>query len=177
MENEAAPAKPATPAWVRFVAGRNPAWTLVRALVVIVTAIIVFKFILIPIRVTGESMSPTFRNGSIKFVNKLAYRKHPPKRGDIVAAQFEGRQILLLKRIIGLPGERFQVRMGDVYINGRKLEEPYANGRISALNGRGFGNMNAPVTLGPDEYMVIGDNRRDSEGYVKHASEIIGKVL
>src|SRR5689334_10754982 len=98
--------------WARFVYGRNPGWTLVRILFLVAIVLIVFKFFLIPIRVTGDSMFPTCRNGQIKFVNKRAYRHHRPARGDIVAVEFEGRQVLLLKRIIGLPGETFQVREG-----------------------------------------------------------------
>jgi signal peptidase I len=174
MQTEAAPEQVHTPFWLRFIFGRNPSWTLVRILFVVFVTLIVFKFILLPIRVTGESMFPNYQNGQVRFVNRLAFKKHPPRRGDVVAVEFEGREVLLLKRIIGLPGETFQVRDGDVFINGRPLDEPYANGKISVTNRLGSTD---PIPLGPDEYMVIGDNRSISEGYIKKQSEIVGKVL
>ena len=76
--------------WVRFILGRNPGWTLLRILVVILLVLIVFKFVLLPIRVTGHSMWPTFHNGEIKFVNRLSYLRQKPKRGDIVAVEYAG---------------------------------------------------------------------------------------
>lgn len=176
MQAESAPEQVPTPYWLRFIFGKNPAWTLVRILFVVLVSLIVFKFVLLPIRVTGDSMFPNYRNGQIKFVNRLAFSHQPPARGDVVAVEFEGREVLLLKRIIGLPGETFQVRNGDVVINGHLLEEPYANGKIpsSVKNKLGYTD---PIPLGPDEYMVIGDNRNISEGYIKKRAEIVGKVL
>lgn len=159
MEKEAA-TNNGLPSWMRFVVGKNPVWTLLRVIILILVTVVLFKFVLIPIRVTGDSMSPTFNNGQIKFVNKLAYLHKAPQHGDIVAAEFEGRQILLLKRVIAIPGDKFQVRKGDVYLNDHKIEEPYANGKISTITGRGYGNMNVPAVLGADEYLIIGDNRR-----------------
>lgn len=177
MESEEALPASNTPAWMRFILGRSPAWTLVRVLLLVFVALVVFKFILLPIRVTGDSMFPTCRNGQIKFVNQLAYLKHPPQRGDIVAAEFEGRRVLLLKRIVGLPGETLQVYNGEVYINGKKLDEPYVNGKIPGPTNKGYGSTREPIPLGPTEYMVIGDNRPISEGYIKDEKQIVGKVL
>jgi signal peptidase I len=176
MQAEASPEQVHTPYWLRFIFGKNPAWTFVRILFLVFVSLIVFKFILLPIRVTGDSMFPTYRHGQIKFVNRLAYKHARPRRGDVVAVEFEGREVLLLKRIIGLPGETLQVLNGDVLINGHKIEEPYANGKIpsSVKNRLGYTD---PIPLGPDEYMVIGDNRNISEGYIKKESEIVGKVL
>jgi signal peptidase I len=177
METEA-PREPTSkgPYWLRYVFGRNPAWTLVRILFVTFVVLVLFKFVLLPIRVTGDSMFPNYRNGQIKFANKLAYLKHPPKRGDVVAVEFAGREVLLLKRIVGLPGETVQVKSGDVYINGKRLEEPYANGKIPAPDRNRLGRSD-PIPLGPSEYMVVGDNRPISEGYIKQEREIIGKVF
>jgi signal peptidase I len=121
-------------------------------------------------------MYPTFRDGQIKFVNKLAYRNKEPQRGDIVAVEYLGRQILLLKRVIAVPGERFEVRAGEVYINGNLLEEPYTKGKIPPKEGKGLGHSD-PVALGPDEYMILGDNRDLSEGYFYRRKHIIGKIL
>lgn len=162
---------------LRLVFGKNPTWTVVRILFFVLVTIIVFKFVLIPIRVTGDSMYPTYRDGQIKFVNKLAYRKKDPERGDVVAVEYAGRQILLLKRVIAVPGEVFQVIDGEVWINGERLDEPYTKGKIPPQSGKGLGYTPKAITLGPDEYMILGDNRDLSEGYFNSRKQIIGKVL
>lgn len=163
-------------ALLRFVFGRSPTWTIVRILFVVLVTLIIFKFILVPIRVTGESMLPTYRNGQIKFVNKLAYKSKDPKRRDVVAVEYAGKEILLLKRVIAVPGETFEVRSGDVFINGEPLEEPYTIGKVRADDGKSIGNYR-PVRLGRDDYMILGDNRDRSEGYFNKRRDIIGKVL
>jgi signal peptidase I len=161
---------------LRFVFGRNPTWTTVRILSVILITLFLFKFVLVPIRVTGDSMYPTYRNGQIKFVNKLAYRNKDPQRADVVAVAYAGKEVLLLKRVIALPGETVEVKSGDVFINGEPLVEPYAKGKIPADNGKALGNT-PPTPLGRDEYLILGDNRDLSEGYFNHRRDIIGKVL
>ncbi|HTG45957.1 MAG TPA: signal peptidase I [Verrucomicrobiae bacterium] len=166
-----------SPNWLRFIYGRNPALTLVRILSLIFISIVVFKFVLLPIRVTGQSMFPTYRNGQIRFVNRLNYLWKAPQRGDIVAVEFQGKEVLLLKRIVGLPGEHFHVFNGELYINGQKLVEPYANGKVLSPNNKGLGSTREVINLGPTEYMVIGDNRPVSEGYIKDGKQIVGKVL
>ena len=161
----------------RFIFGKNPSVTLLRIAFLTVASLIVFKFVLLPIRVTGDSMLPTYRDGQIRFVNRLSYWRQVPKRGDIVAVEFQGKRVLLLKRIVGLPGERFHVFNGELYVNGEKLVEPYALGRIPSPNGKGYGSTREAINLGPTEYMVIGDNRVISEGFVKDTRQIVGKVL
>jgi signal peptidase I len=161
---------------LRFVFGKNPTWTVVRILFVVLVTLILFKFVLVPIRVTGDSMYPTYRNGQIKFVNKLAYRNKDPQHGDVVAVAYAGKEVLLLKRIIAIPGETVEVKAGDVYINGEPLAEPYAKGKIRADDNKNYG-YHPPVTLGRDEYLILGDNRDLSEGYFNHRGDIIGKVL
>lgn len=169
--------KEETPAWLRLVAGKNPGWTLVRVLVAVLICVGVFKFAILPIRVTGSSMSPTLKNGQIKFVNRLAYLRQAPQRGDIVAVQFAGKQAVLLKRVIALPGETLQVIRGVVYINGERLEEPYASGKIPPdTSDRGLGSS-SPRKMEPDQYWLDGDNRAESEHFLKYRHQIIGKLL
>lgn len=175
METETAPEQVHTPRWLRFIFGKNPTWTVVRILLVVFVTLVLFKFVLIPIRVTGDSMFPTYRNGQVKLVNRLAYSSAAPQRGEVVAVEFAG-QILLLKRIVALPGETFGVLNGELFINGQKPNEPYANGKIpgSFSNRLGF---HPPTALGPNEYFVLGDNRNISEGYTIKSHQIIGKVF
>lgn len=161
---------------LRFVFGRNPTWTIARILFLLLVTIVLFKFVLVPIRVTGDSMFPTYRNGQVKFVNKLAYMKREPQRGDVVAVEYAGRQVLLLKRVIAVPGETFQVINGEVLVNGQPLDEPYTKGKIPAGSGKRLG-FTDPIPLGRDEFMILGDNRDLSEGYINKRHQIIGKVL
>lgn len=161
---------------LRFVFGKSPAWTIVRILFVVLVTLVLFKFVLVPIRVTGESMLPTYRDGQIKFVNKLAYKSKAPQRGDVVAVAYAGKQILLLKRVLAIPGDTFEVRSGEVFINGESLQEPYTQGKIRADDGKSIGHF-PPARLGKDDYMILGDNRDRSEGYFNKRRDIIGKVL
>jgi signal peptidase I len=130
--------------------------------------------VLIPFRIEGSSMEPTYRHGSVNFANRLAYLLRRPERGDVVAIRTTaGRQVMYLKRIIGLPGERLAIRNGTVFVNGAPLVEPYA------LNPRRW--QRPEIQLAPDEYYVIGDNRRmrmeDQEFGRFKANLIVGKVL
>jgi signal peptidase I len=164
--DQAAP-KP-LPWYIRVIAGKNPLLTLVRAVVWAALIVILFKFVLVGIRVRGESMEPTFHDGQIKFVNRLAYLRSAPKRGDVVAVRAPGLHAVFLKRVIGLPGEEVSIRRGAVYINGQKLDEPYAKGATGFLR---------EFTLEPHEYWVIGDNRAVSEQWRKFDYSIIGKLI
>src|SRR5205807_3239723 len=69
----------------------------------------------------GKSMVPTYHNGRINFINRLSFRWHGPKRGDVVAVQLDKSRLVLLKRVVGLPGERIAVRAGRMVVNGRTL--------------------------------------------------------
>jgi len=184
--------QPRLPRWVRIAAiGRNPKATLVRIAVLIVTCSIVVKFILLPIRVEGISMLPTYKDRSVNCVNQLAYLWHEPRRGDVVGIRFsrtetntpagihqaanwlEPPHVMLLKRIVGLPGETVAFVDGRVVINSEALDEPYE--KLPC-------NWNYPaVQLGPDEYFVVGDNRSMPwEDHMKGRalrSQIIGKAI
>jgi signal peptidase I len=164
--------------WMRALVGRRPARTAVRLLVLVVLALGLFKWPLLGIRVTGRSMEPTYHDRRILFISQIAYRWHPPQRGDIVGLQAEGSRLVILKRIVGLPGERVLVWRGRVYVNGEPLSEPYlepsAGGRPVDSPPGGGPEL---TELGPDEYYAIGDNRPvTAHGKVKN-SQIRGKVV
>jgi signal peptidase I len=161
--------KPRRPWYVRFVVGSNPLVTLVRAAVWAALLIVLFKFILIGIRVRGASMEPTFHEGQVKFINRLAYMRHPPKRGDVVAIRVPEYNAVIIKRVIALPGEILTVRGGNVYINGQRLEEPYVKG-LTGFKSREY-------KLEANQYWLIGDNRPISEQYLIYDYKIVGKVV
>lgn len=173
--------------WLRTVAvGRNLKTTRVRVAVLLalgLAAFILCKFVLLPVRVTGISMLPTYQNHSIKLVNRLAYLWHAPHRGDVVAITFstvtnaadslEPPHIMLVKRIIGLPGETVAFVNGHVLVNGVRLDEPYEKYPCDWNR--------PPVKLKLDEYFVVGDNRSMPWEYhefgVCKRYQIIGKVV
>jgi signal peptidase I len=156
--------------WGRMLVGRRPARTLARLIVLILVSFVLFKFLFLPIRVVGDSMVPTYHNGRINLINRLAFRWHTPKRGDVVAVQLDKSRLVLLKRVVGLPGERVAVRAGHVVVNGRVLDEPYAKVSESPPSQN-------EILLGADEYFVIGDNRDISASVAVHQHEFLGKIV
>ena len=145
----AAPIEP--PAWQRYLVGRHPLRTLRRIALVVVSAVLVFTYVLMPVRGVGVSMDPTIRPGEFVLVNRLTYRLRAPARGDIVAVRLAGRRAVYVKRLVALPGERLAIRGGQMIVNGTRLDEPYVVHRDA---------WQLPETpLGEDEYFVVGDNR------------------
>ncbi len=102
---------------------------LLRILVVGITAFILFKYILIPFRISGLSMVPTYRDGEFDFSFTLKYLLTPPKRFDVVTVRYSGNHVMLLKRIIALEGETIAFKKGFLLINGRQIDEPYVSQR------------------------------------------------
>lgn len=138
------------PEW-RPIVGRNPKATAARATALIVIATLLFGVVLLPIRLTGISMEPTYHDGGFTVVNRLAYRFSAPRRGDIVAIRMAGEHAVYLKRIVGLPGERVQIEGGTVYVDGHAIDEPWVVRRAA---------WELPLfTVGADEFFVVGDNR------------------
>jgi len=123
--------------------------------------------------VPTESMSPTILVGDHFFLDKVAFPANYPKlmqkylpvrkidRGEIVALWSpENPNIRLVKRIVGLPGETLEVRHRDLYIDGRKLDEPYAV-HIDPQEVAGRDNF-GPIRIPADHFFVMGDNRDNS---------------
>jgi signal peptidase I len=142
------------PHWLKVILiGRNPRFTLIRALASVVLLFSFFKFVLLPIRVQGPSMLPTFQTRGLNFVNRLAFVRSEPHRGDVVAIRYSGTHTMLMKRVVGLPGETVEFRRGTIFIDGQKLDEPY-------LTQPYRGDWELPAEkLADDEYFVVGDNR------------------
>lgn len=153
--------------------GKNPKATLIRIVILVTACSVIFGFVLLPIRVTGISMLPAYPNNSLNAVNRLAYLRHEPQRGDVVSIRLTGLHGLFMKRIIGLPGETVAFVDGRVLINGTLLDEPYE--KYSCDWNR------APVTLAADEYFFVGDNRSMPEADhtfgIQKRNRIVGKVL
>jgi len=171
VEDEQAPEAPEQPRRRSFIA--ELPGLLLTALVI---AVVIKTFLLQPFWIPSESMLPTIEVNDRVMVNKLAYRWGEPQRGDVVVfrdpRQEEVEESLpeavirsvleavgirtrgdedLIKRVVGLPGETIEVRDNQVVVNGTPLQETYLP--------QVFMPDEPPVTVGPDEVFVMGDNR------------------
>lgn len=122
--------------------------------------------------VKGASMESTLQNGDQLITDKITYRFRDPQRFDIIVFPFQyEKDTYYIKRIIGLPGETVQIgEDGTIYIDGEVLEESYGREVISPEN---IGRAAEPITLGEDEYFVMGDNRNNS---MDSRTAIVGNI-
>jgi signal peptidase I len=134
---------------------------------------VLFGFVLLPVRLHGISMLPTYNDGGLNFANRAAYWWGSPARGDAVAIRMAGEHVVYVKRIVGLPRERIAIIAGVVTVNDAPLIEPSVVYKTP---------WDVPaITLGNDEYFVIGDNRAmasQNHDFGKTArGRIVGKML
>lgn len=137
-------------------------------IVIVLVVVLIRTFIITPVRVDGDSMKNTLKNGDILLLYKLG----SINRLDIIVLDEEKDNEKIIKRVIGLPGETVAIKKGKIYINDKVIDDEYAYGETSDYD---------KVTLADDEYFILGDNRlisKDSRyfGPIKK-SEIKGKIV
>jgi signal peptidase I len=148
-------------------------WGIILVAVVLGT-VLLRTFVVQSFYIPSGSMLPTLQVGDRIIVDKLSYRFHDPRRGDIVVfarpALEDQAYADLVKRVVGLPGETISSQNGAVYINGKRLVEPWLPAGSQSFTGALAGgdshpqfDLPGPVKIPPGEYYVMGDNRRDSE--------------
>ncbi len=113
-------------------------------IIILVIVLLIRTFIATPIKVNGNSMYDTLNGTEYMLLNKLG----KIDRYDIVVVKTEKDE--LIKRVYGLPGEKIAIENNTIYINDKKIEDAYAYGDTSDYKS---------ITLGEDEYFVLGDNR------------------
>ena len=136
-------------------------WELIRIIIIAFILMVGFRiFVAEPFVVSGSSMVPNFHNREYLVVDKISYRFSDPARGDVIVFRYpKDTSQYFIKRIIGLPGEKVQVENGQVRIfnaehpQGTIIDEPYLPN-----NDNTFG-PNEVISLGTDQYYVLGDNR------------------
>ena len=145
--------------------GRKILSLLLTIAICFVIVILITQFVLQRNTVIGVSMSPTLEDHDEVFVEKIS-RLFPGglRRGDIVTADAHHDlgtydETVIIKRVIGLPGERVAIRGGQVFIDGELLEEPYLDDGIATYE---HVAAYAVVELEDDEYYLMGDNRMKS---------------
>ncbi len=121
--------------------------------------------------VVGDSMVPTFQSGDLIVVDRWAYHRREPGRGDVVVARHHGEWVL--KRVVGLPGESVEVREGQVEVDGSPLDpdHPVTSGSLNIGSAR----------LLSHRFAILGDNRGVDPGSFIHAvvgpEQLLGRVV
>ena len=134
---------------------------LIYLIVLMLCVTVVPKYVLQRTQVDGESMEDTLQDYDNLLVEKVSYYFKDPERFDIVTLYPNGRDenVYYIKRVIGLPGENVRIEGNKIYINGKLLKENYGKDGYIEEAGRAEGDG---ITLGDDEFFVMGDNRNNS---------------
>jgi signal peptidase I len=165
----------------------------IKALVIaVVLVFLIRQFLFSPFIVDGPSMQPNFETGERLIVNKILYTFREPKFGEVVVFDVPEQGRKFIKRVIGVPGDKIRLEGDDLYINDKKIDEPYIKEAIEAAhangglyNGEGF-NYNFPndkvpeMTVPEGTIFALGDNRSDSTdsrviGFVSD-DELVGRA-
>ena len=127
--------------------------------VAIFLAVVIVYMFGIRTSVVGSSMEPNLSNGQEVMMDRIIYQFSAPARGDVVVFRPNGNENahLSVKRVIGVPGDRIRIASGKVFLNGVEFEDDWAD------DTRDAGVAGDEITLGADEYFVMGDNRQNSE--------------
>ena len=130
----------------------------IKVIVISFAIILPIRYFLIqPFYVEGASMEPSFHTREYLIIDEISYRFNAPARGDVIVMRYprDTRQYFI-KRIIGLPGEHIKILNGIVFIENEPLDEGYLSEDLKS-----YGSLEE-LTLGEDEYFVLGDNRANS---------------
>lgn len=129
-------------------------------------AMVIIVFLYRPVKVEGTSMAPLLVDQERIFINQFIYRFESIQRGDVVVFWYPlDRSKSFIKRVVALPGETVEIRDGAVYVDGRRLEEPYVPPRFADTTSYG------PMQVPPEHFFVMGDHRISSND-----SRIFGPV-
>jgi signal peptidase I len=159
-------------------------WEVVKMVVISLAIVLPIRYFLIqPFYVKGASMEPNFHDREYLIIDEISYRFNEPARGDIIVFRYpRDPQEYFIKRIVALPGETVQVKDNGVYIfnkehpTGFKLDESYLPSGVITV-----AYSEDKVTVGDNQYFVLGDNRqasKDSRSFgVVDKSFVIGRVF
>ena len=133
---------------------------IIEILLVVLAAYLIIEYAVEKTTMMGVSMNSTLNDGEKIIINKLAYFRKEPQRYDVIvfSQSKSGHGYYNIKRVVGLPGETLEIVNGEVYINGIKMNEviPVEKMRVAGL-------ADEAITLGENEFFVLGDNRNYSE--------------
>jgi signal peptidase I len=125
-------------------------------MVVLTGVLMTASFVVEPVRVRSQSMSPTLTGGDHLLIDKISARAHHPRRGDVVAFELPTTPGLLIKRVVAVAGDTVGIEDGVLVVDGRPIEEPFVD--PAQMDSVYFG----PVTVPDRTVFVMGDNRANS---------------
>lgn len=148
-----------------------------------ILALVIRTFLLGPYKIPTGSMRVTFLEGDRIFVDKVSYRFHPPRRGDIIVFKYplDPRKDFV-KRLVGMPGERIEIKGGKIYINDKVLEDaPFADHYYYNRNDWEYAKEGQVIQVPAGQYFALGDNSAQSSdsrnwGFVP-AKNLVGKAF
>lgn len=118
-------------------------------------------------KVEGSSMEPGLHDGQYILISKVTYFFHPPQRGDVVVFRKPGSGQDIIHRVVALQGDLVEIKSGELYINGYKIEEQYTQGHSASV---------PPREVPEGYYFIIGDNRGGTAWDIVPRENIIGKA-
>ena len=132
-------------------------WSVEIAIVLVMAFVLVY-FVGLRTSVVGSSMSDTLEAGDEILVNRFVYKVTAPKRGDVIVFLPNGnkKSHYYVKRVIGVPGDTIQIKNGILYVNGEEYKETPERDKMDEA-----GPAKEEITVGEDEYFVLGDNRNN----------------
>ncbi len=152
-------------------------------LIAALLAFVIRSFILGPYKIPTGSMIPTFMIGDRIFVDKVSYRLHPPERGDIIVFKYPlDRKKDFVKRLVGLPGDRIEIREGKLLVNGKAMEDPpFSEHYYYNHEDWEYGKTGQIIIVPPRSLFALGDNSAQSSdsrnwGFVPQ-KDLIGKAI
>ncbi len=148
-----------------------------------ILAVLIRTFLLGPYKIPTGSMRPTFLEGDRIFVDKISYRFHPPKRGDIIVFKYpEDKKKDFVKRLAGLSGDKLEIKDGKLIVNGKVLEEPpFSEHYYYNRNDWTFGREGQVIEVPGGNFFALGDNSAQSSdsrnwGFVPQGN-MVGKAF
>lgn len=153
----------------QFLRPRLTSVFLTRLIIVALSAYLIFGHLLLPIRLAGGSMEPTYHDGSFTFCFRYKFKLSSPQVGEVVTIRFSGRRNMLLKRIIAVAGDKVAFVDGRLFVNDQFVEEPY-------LVYESDWNME-PKYVKENFVYVVGDNRSMPINNHKHGMASIHRLM
>jgi len=152
-------------------------WEILKIVIIALVIVIPIRYFLFqPFIVNGQSMEPNFENSNYLIVDELSFRFRDPQRGEVVVFRYpKNISQRFIKRIIGLPGDKIEVKAGSIMVNDQVLDESkYLPSGVQTPG-------NIQTSLNENEYFVLGDNRISSfdsrQWGLLPRKNIIGRVL
>ena len=137
---------------------------LIPYIIIVIVVVFIRTYIVTPVIVRGDSMDDTLKDGQVLFLSKISYRIHNIKRFDIIVIKDQDED-LIIKRVIGKPGDYVEYKNNNLYINNKKVKDKYGNGETSDFTLEEIceiTNTNCKGKIPKDRYLALGDNREVS---------------